>query len=343
MPRVCEFEQKLAESWPPHDWHEVTVLLAVSGGADSVALACALESLRGPALGRLIVAHFNHRLRGEEADADERFVVDLARRLGLACEVWRERVDTQAITDGDGLEAAARTVRYAFLQAAAERLGARYVATAHTADDQAETVLHHVIRGTGLAGLAGIPRARLLGPAVTLIRPLLAIRREDALNYLAELNQPFRNDGTNAQTRFTRNRLRHELLPKLSRDFNPRVVESLLRLGRLAGEACDVVSGLVEPLAARCVRTEPGGPAGKPAELQIDCRPLADPPRYVVREVLIAAWRAHGYAEQAMGFDQWDQLAELAQGAETAAVRRAMFPGCVLASREGNLLTVRNA
>ena len=115
-------------------------------------------------------------------------------RLGLACEIGEGRVAEAAALQGDGLEAAARAERLAFLQAAAERFGARYVVTAHTADDQAETVLHRILRGTGIAGLAGMRRARPLGPAVTLIRPLLAIRRAEIRDYLAELNQPFCED-----------------------------------------------------------------------------------------------------------------------------------------------------
>ena len=326
------FERKLAESWPPTDWREMTVLVAVSGGADSVALACATAALRGASQGRLIVAHLNHQLRGDEAAADERFVLELSRRLELPCEVRREPVAGRAALAGDGLEAAARAARYQFFRETAERLGARHVATAHTADDQAETILHRALRGTGLNGLAGMRRVRPLGSAATIIRPLLGVRRADVLDYLDELGQPYRDDATNSDTRFTRNRLRHDLLPRLASDFNPQVVDSLLRLGRLAGEAQEVVASLVEPLIERCVRPV------RPDEVTIDCRPLATQPRYVVRELLIAVWRRRGFPEQAMGFGHWEQLAHLVEAG--APPGKAMFPTGIMARRCGDTLTL---
>src|SRR5437879_3858837 len=126
-------ESRLAASWPPESWHDVTVVAAISGGADSVALMRALAALKTAGRGRLIVAHFNHRLR-PEADAEARFVSALAGRFGLNCESGEGSVAKMADAVGDGIEAAARTERYAFLQSTAERLGARYVVTAHTAD-----------------------------------------------------------------------------------------------------------------------------------------------------------------------------------------------------------------
>src|SRR3569623_1408931 len=170
MAGLC-FERRLAEDWAPSDWSDLTVLVAVSGGADSVALLRGMAALRRSGPGRLIVAHFNHALRAAAAE-DERFVVELCRELGLVCEVGRSRVAERAAECGDGVEAAARHARYEFLQATADRLGARYVATAHTADDQAETILHRILRGTGLAGLSGMSRSRPLGQAVPLLRPM---------------------------------------------------------------------------------------------------------------------------------------------------------------------------
>src|SRR5262249_19663731 len=144
----------------------------------------------------------------------------------------------------DGLEAAARDARYHFLRSTAERLGARYVATGHTADDQVETILHHILRGSGLAGLAGVPRLRSPSAAVTLIRPLLTIERTEVEDYLRQLGQDYRCDASNLSTEHTRNRIRHELLPLLADRFNPHVRDALRRLGTLAGEAQEVLSGL---------------------------------------------------------------------------------------------------
>src|SRR5262249_48782964 len=137
-------------------------------------------------------------------------------------------------TASDGVEAAARQARYEFLAKTAHECGARYIATAHTADDQVETILFNVLRGTGLAGLAGIPRMRTLNESTTLIRPLLDFKRSEIISYLATLNQPYRDDETNQLLDYTRNRIRHDLIPILERDYNPRVRESLLRLAQAA-------------------------------------------------------------------------------------------------------------
>jgi tRNA(Ile)-lysidine synthase len=227
----------------------VTVLAAVSGGADSVALLLGLSQLRAASPGRLVAAHFNHRLRGSESEQDQAFVEELSREVGVECIVGAAAADLAAAHGGQGLEGAARQVRYEFLARAADQCGARYVATAHTADDQAETILHHILRGTGLAGLAGIPRTRPLTPAATLIRPLLAVTRQEVLDYLQQLGKTYRDDSTNRLTDLTRNRIRLELLPLLERDFNPQVRGALLRLGRLAEEADDWLSGQATSLA----------------------------------------------------------------------------------------------
>src|SRR5688572_29033082 len=210
---MYDFELRLATDWPPAAWREVTVIAAVSGGADIVALLRALLAIRQQGAGRQVAAHCNHRLRGAESEADAAFVADLCRQLGLTCEIGIVDV-SQAANSGDGLEAAAREARYGFLKSVAARHGARYLATAHTADDQAETLLHRIVRGTGLAGLAGIPRVRPLNELTTLIRPLLGARRSEVLAYLADIGQEYRHDASNLDRRFTRNRIRHELLPR---------------------------------------------------------------------------------------------------------------------------------
>ena len=174
-------EQRFATAWPPIGWHDMRVLLAVSGGADSVAMLHAMARLKTTGNGRLEVAHFNHHLRGQESDADEAFVAGLAAQLGLACHVGHA---TEHLGAGDrrgSLEAAARTARYDFFRRLAEQQGARYLVTAHTADDQAETILHRIIRGTGINGLAGIHRVRVLSPAVTVMRPMLGVRHSELL------------------------------------------------------------------------------------------------------------------------------------------------------------------
>jgi len=142
--------------------------------------------------------------------------------------------------------------------------------------------LHHVLRGSGLAGVGGIRRVRTLGDAVSLIRPLLGVRREQIVQYLAELNQPHCHDASNNDRGMTRNRIRHDLLPQLAADFSPGVVDSLLRLGTLAVEAQNVIDGIVAGLVERCVQRESA------ERVSIDSVALAAQPRYLIRETLIA-------------------------------------------------------
>ncbi len=322
MSPLLIFEQKLVEIWEPSSWEDMTVLVAVSGGADSVALLRAMAVVKRTGEGRLIAAHLNHQLRGEEAEADEAFVVELCRELHVPCERGRVTLSSRGLPGVPGtaqdtrssparrlgsLEAAARATRYGFLTETAGRVGARYVATAHTADDQAETILHRIVRGTGIAGLVGMARTRPLSAATTLIRPLLGFRRAEVLEYLDALAQPYRHDSSNTDPQFTRNRIRHELLPHLAADFNAGVVDALLRLGMLAGEGQAVVGRLVEELAEPCVICETSG------AVRIAISHLADQPSYVVRELLMWVWRRQGWPLQAMGFAQWEQLAAMVQ------------------------------
>ena len=333
MPDRHDLETRLAATWPPESWQDVTVLLAVSGGADSVALLRAVVATRRRGEGQVWVAHFNHQLRGEESAADESFVVALCGQLEVPCRVGRAKPGQLASDSKEGLENAARSARYDFLLATAGQLGARYVVTAHTADDQAETILHRIVRGTGIGGLAGIARARPLSPVTTLLRPLLGIRRAELLAYLAELGQPYRLDASNQDPRFTRNRIRHHLLPELARQVNPAVVDALLRLGTLAGEV--LVEQVVAQWEERAVVYEPCGAVAVAADL------LAGQPRYALRELLMAIWRRQHWPLQAMGFEQWELLAQMlldASAQPAGAGQKRMFPGGVVAlARHGQL------
>ena len=256
-------------------------------------------------------------MRPDAAD-DERFVVELCNRLQVRCEVGRADVAAAALEAGDGLEAAARSARYRFLADAAGRLGARFVVIAHTADDQVETILHRIVRGTGLRGLAGMPRSRQLGHA-TLIRPLLGVGRAELRAYLGELGQPYRDDPSNAELCFTRNRVRGELLPQVRAHFNADADAAILRLGRLAGEAQAFIDGLVEQWFDRCVRLDSAG-----ARIELDR--LAETPRYLLRELLISVWRRAGWPMQSMGLAQWEQLVEVAAAECATAGQRPEMP-----------------
>ena len=221
----------------------------------------------------------------------------------------------------------------------AGRLGARFVVTAHTADDQAETILHRILRGTGVRGLAGMSRARRLGPA-TLLRPLLGVSRCELAAYLRDLGQPFRTDASNRDPRFTRNRIRAELLPLLAARYNDAIVPALLRLGDTARQSQALIDDMVQDVCNRCIQNLGAG------EACLDATVLAGQPPHLVREVLSHVWRRQGWPLAAMGFDQWNALAELLAAAHLPPGEslRRMFPGAVLAEvRDGRLRLVRIA
>ena len=202
------------------------VLAAVSGGPDSVCLAHYLAWMRRRQGFELFLLHVHHGLRGREADRDAEFVRKLGRTLGLPVEVASVEVKKRAEARGKGLEDAARELRYAALQKAARRLRCNKAATAHHMDDQAETVLLNLLRGTRLSALAGIPPRRPLGRGLELVRPLLPIKRSEVLSYLKIHGLKYRLDRSNLAVRFTRNWLRRKVLPELE-TRQPRVREHL--------------------------------------------------------------------------------------------------------------------
>jgi tRNA(Ile)-lysidine synthase len=199
------------------------------------------EIIGGEAERRIVIAHFDHGLR-DTSRTDAAFVRGEAERRGLALESGREEVSLLAGREKLSIEDAARRARYAFLTRTAAEIGARAVALGHTADDQAETVLLNIFRGSGLRGVAGMPTARDAGrsaPGVRLVRPLLSITREEIEEFLKARGVPFREDETNRALRFRRNRIRHEILPGVRRFIQPRATEVLVRLAELAREGAD--------------------------------------------------------------------------------------------------------
>ena len=213
-----------------------TVLVAVSGGADSVALLHLLSRLAPDWRLRLHVLHVDHQLRAESA-ADADFVRALGARLGVAVDVATVAVDRRG-----SLEAAARAARYAALEACAARVGAGRIALGHTADDQAETVLMRLVQGAGVRGLAGIPPVR-----GAIIRPLIEVRRSALEAELARAGLAWVDDASNRDPKFLRNRIRHELLPLLADSYNPEVATALARVASVAREtvgALDRAAGI---------------------------------------------------------------------------------------------------
>lgn len=208
------------------------VVIGVSGGADSVALLMGLYKL-APELGcNLAVAHINHGLRGEDADIDEIFVKELSNRLGIPFYSEKANILIRSKNDGISLEMAARAERYEFFVRAAENFDTRIVATAHTADDQAETVLLKLARGAGLDGLSGIAN-KTEQHGLCLIRPLINITRSWLIEFLNENDQDWREDASNNDSMFLRNRVRHELLPWLKDNLNYSIKETLCRTAEI--------------------------------------------------------------------------------------------------------------
>jgi len=225
------------------------VLVALSGGLDSVALLSLLLEIRDEYELRIFAAHLNHRLRGEESEGDARWVERLCKGLYIPCRIGQEEVRSFCRERRIGLEEGARALRYRFLQRAASDFGAERIATGHTQDDQAETVLMRLLRGAGPTGLCGIRPIR-----GQIIRPLIEVRRGDLRNWLKERGGSFREDSSNRDLRYMRNRIRWRLLPQLNA-YNPRITEALARSGMILWEQAEyllkLAKGILEKVAHR--------------------------------------------------------------------------------------------
>ncbi len=306
-------------------------VVAVSGGGDSVALLRVLHQLaQGPGV-RLSVAHLDHSVREEAARADAAFVVELAESLGLPCDLGRWKPSRAAHFESD-----ARRARYAWLLELARSRGASAVAVAHTRDDQAETILHRIVRGTGLRGLAGMPQRRLLAsdPSVSLVRPLLDVSRGELREYLAALAQPFREDQSNADLARTRARIRHDLLPKLAAEYNPRVADALVRLGALADAMQRSLESNLDELERRAVVTR------SPDCVVVKHGFLRAVPQFLRTEVLRRIWRHSGWPEQGMTAVRWSRLAALIR---SESIKKVTIGAGVTASTEGVHLVLQRS
>ncbi len=225
-----------------------TVLASVSGGPDSVALLHALHQLRFP----VRVAHLDHQTRGEASQADAEFVRSLAQQLSLPFHMESRPVEEEAKAAGASFEEYARTVRYAFLTRVAKEKNCPVIATGHHADDRAETVLIRVLRGTGPAGLSGLPPLRI-SQGIRIVRPLFECTRTQIRHWLSELGIAWRRDVSNDEQAFLRNRIRLELLPLLERNYNTRIRKALLRLAESQRCENDLLEQLTQDVWTACV------------------------------------------------------------------------------------------
>ncbi|MCA9079030.1 MAG: tRNA lysidine(34) synthetase TilS [Planctomycetaceae bacterium] len=305
------------------------VLIAVSGGADSIALlqgCCRLQESLGI---RVHAAHFDHALRADSAED-----LDWVRRQCLDHDIPFVGKRRAAVARATHVEEDARHDRYTFLQHAAHDFDCRWIALGHTANDQAETVLHHILRGTSISGLAGIPCVRALDEQCSLVRPLLGIEREVIEQWLRYESLTWREDPTNRDCALTRNRLRHELLPLLRQSINPQVDDALIRLSAQARRVQEALDWSAARLREHVVID------GEPDDViaRVDCRPLRDIPAAILGQFLIRLWDELGWPRQKVSSIHWTALTSLLQ--RTGAPSGHSLPGGIQADWRRSVLTL---
>lgn len=276
------------------------VLVACSGGPDSIGLVCLLAALRRQWGWDLALLHLNHRLRGREADRDMDFVKKIAKRIGLPFYAGSREVAGAARRAKESVEEAARRIRYDFFLRKAVRCRYRYVVLGHTLDDQAETVLMRILQGTGLRGLEGV-RDRFRIRNVTFVRPLLPFTKKEILSYLKEKRVLYRCDRSNRSPAYLRNRIRLKLLPWLEREINPRVAQALARIPAIVREENEMTLAFEKEAWGRVFRR---GRRGK-AELARDAfLKLPAPLRF---RVLNRALKKVD-PKSGLSFDAWEKM-----------------------------------
>lgn len=296
------------------------LLLAVSGGVDSIALLHATVAIWAAHKDRIVVAHVNHGLRPDNSDNDAAFVRAVADDVGVPFELLTLSCDSLRQASDGSLEEAARDRRYEFLTETARRRDLASVVTAHHMDDQAETVLHNVIRGTGLRGLRGMQRCRSLAEGVELVRPMLQLRRCEIAEYLSATGNAHRTDESNRNTAFTRNRIRQQLLPTLKNDFNTAVDRNLVSLAQQAEQAIQLMDSLAEKILSEVMLEQ------QPSVCRLRRHALATWPNDVIRHVMSVLWIQQDWPRQKMNFRLYSRLAELTCSPDTI---REDFPGNV--------------
>ncbi|MBN1511718.1 MAG: tRNA lysidine(34) synthetase TilS [Phycisphaerae bacterium] len=276
---------------------QAAVVVGVSGGLDSMALLHALVGLNrhaGYSLA-LHVAHLNHGLRGAESDSDAAFVQSAAAALDLPCTVERIDVPEAARSTGESVEETARRCRYAFYErVCAGPASSKLLAIGHTANDNAETVLHRVIRGTGWRGMAAIPRRRPIREQspIEVVRPILRFTREELRVFLDGLGVSFRHDRTNESTEPMRNRIRNIVLPLLREQLNPQVDDALLRLAEQARWVDEFLRETVDPMFETLLISR------NDQEISLNAASMAGKPRIVQAELIRRAVRGLGVGER---------------------------------------------
>ena len=292
---VRDFKNTIVQAC--HVQPDSTIVLGVSAGSDSVAMFRLFVEIAESVQVRLVVAHVNYGTRGKDSTDDECFVREIAEKYSIPCEVLFAKKPRRTKIN---FESYARETRYAFFEAIAQEYHASAIAVAHTQDDQAETILMHLLKGTGVNGLAAM-KAR----EGTLIRPLLGFTKHALREYLKAHKQPFRTDKTNADTKLLRNKIRHILLPMLQKEFNPNIIAALTRLSQSATD----VETLIQDTALTFFQKHA---VVTPRRISFQRKDLMRVPKVIRREVLHLAFLHFGLVEP-LSFSHFDEIEKIVQ------------------------------
>lgn len=325
----------IEQTWPASCWTSYRVLVAVSGGRDSVALLRALVNIRekvlksSSATGGIFVAHFNHRLRGDDADCDECFVKELCAELEVPFYVGHPDDPSDAVASD---EASLRDQRYDFLERTARELNCRYIATGHHAADQTETILFRILRGTGLRGLAGIPVQRLLDESITIVRPMLECWPEAIEQAMQDWQQTWRTDDSNRESHYSRNFLRNDVLPMIYERFGKQKVDkNILSLGLQAQQCDSFLRSRAAAIIDRAVKVDG-------AECSVDCSIVAMEDQVVRRELFASLFRDHGWRLDGIGLRELDLLSSMTTKPDD--IPSFDLPGGVACRKVGNSIVL---
>lgn len=305
------------------------IAVAVSGGADSVALLDCLNAMAVEKQFQLYVIHVNHLLRGTEAEADAEYVAELAGKYNLPYTIRRVDVRKLAKAMATSKQDAARILRYRAMEEVAVNWGANKIALGHHADDQAETILLHLLRGTGLEGLVGMQPVR----EGRYIRPLLEVTRQEIEAYCDSHNLEYRTDRSNLQTVYLRNKIRLELMPLLLRDYNPALVRGLSRLASIAREESDFLSQETVKAFAQVATAQ------DPSRVVLEIGKLSTLPKALQRRVLISAWKKVSGVHANLELERVDEALDLAEHSLTGS--GIQMPNGVYLEKSYGVLIVR--
>jgi tRNA(Ile)-lysidine synthase len=334
---LLEFEKKVADFIKANELYGSAdkVLLAVSGGADSTALMYAISALSSKNVfnSELHCAHINHQLRAALADSDEDFVIAQAAGLKLAVTAKRVNVREFAAREKLSIETSARQLRIKILIEIAKANNCKTIATAHQKNDNAETLLQRLSRGTGFRGLGGIWPMRIFNNEFKFVRPLLCVDRNEIIQYLQHRNLKWRQDHTNADCTYRRNYIRHRLLPELQQDCSRSLVEQLFELSESARGFYKMIcrsADEVWPKAADCTSEK----------VTLDSKMLLAQPQPVMVELLRRALKALGCGERNLTQYHYERILQLAQ--QNTSGRKIDLPGeCVVGTEYGSLVFAR--